>query len=101
MMARSTKGSNQRPDTLMQDRTSPTQRSFLANGGHRRSTDRMDAQRQVGVSPCSEHGVCGRGDVVVIPAGAEHEAWVHEDTEVIDFFAPRVTTSYSAADPPT
>ena len=36
----------------------------------------------------SEHGVCGPGDVVVIPAGAEHEAWVHEDTEVIDFFAP-------------
>ena len=30
----------------------------------------------------------GRGDVVVIPGGAEHEAWFREDTEVIDFFAP-------------
>ena len=28
------------------------------------------------------------GDVVVIPGGAEHEAWFREDTEVIDFFAP-------------
>jgi len=26
--------------------------------------------------------------VVVIPGGTEHEAWFHEDTEVIDFFAP-------------
>jgi hypothetical protein len=25
---------------------------------------------------------------VVIPGGAEHEAWSREDTEVIDFFAP-------------
>jgi hypothetical protein len=25
---------------------------------------------------------------VVIPGGAEHEAWFHDDTEVIDFFAP-------------
>jgi hypothetical protein len=30
----------------------------------------------------------GPGDVVVIPGGAEHEAWFREDTEVIDFFAP-------------
>ena len=29
-----------------------------------------------------------RGDVVIIPGGAEHEAWFREDTEVIDFFAP-------------
>jgi unsaturated pyranuronate lyase len=36
----------------------------------------------------TEQRVCGRGDVVVIPGGAEHEAWFHEDTEVIDFFAP-------------
>jgi quercetin dioxygenase-like cupin family protein len=49
----------------------------------------------------SEHGVCGRGDVVVIPAGAEHEAWVHEDTEVIDFFAPARDDFLPAADPPT
>jgi quercetin dioxygenase-like cupin family protein len=36
----------------------------------------------------TEQRVCGPGDVVVIPAGAEHEAWFREDTEVIDFFAP-------------
>ena len=33
MMARSAKGSKQRPDTLMQDRTSPTRRSLLATHG--------------------------------------------------------------------
>src|SRR5215471_18081765 len=33
MMARDTKGSKQRPDTLMQDRTSPTRRSLLATHG--------------------------------------------------------------------
>jgi quercetin dioxygenase-like cupin family protein len=36
----------------------------------------------------SEQRVCGPGDVVVIPGGAEHEGWFREDTEVIDFFAP-------------
>jgi quercetin dioxygenase-like cupin family protein len=36
----------------------------------------------------SEQRVCGPGDVVVIPAGTEHEGWFREDTEVIDFFAP-------------
>jgi quercetin dioxygenase-like cupin family protein len=36
----------------------------------------------------TERRVCGQGDVVVIPGGAEHEAWFREDTEVIDFFAP-------------
>jgi quercetin dioxygenase-like cupin family protein len=36
----------------------------------------------------SEQRVCGPGDVVIIPRGAEHEAWFREDTEVIDFFAP-------------
>ena len=35
-----------------------------------------------------EQRVCGPGGVVVIPGGAEHEAWLREDTEVIDFFAP-------------
>jgi hypothetical protein len=34
----------------------------------------------------NEQRVCGPGDVVVIPGGTEHEAWVREDTEVIDFF---------------
>ncbi len=37
----------------------------------------------------SEQRVCGQGDVVVIPGGTEHEAWFREDSEVIDFFAPR------------
>jgi quercetin dioxygenase-like cupin family protein len=36
----------------------------------------------------TEKRVCGRGDVVVIPVFAQHEAWFREDTEVIDFFAP-------------
>jgi len=36
----------------------------------------------------SEQRICGQADVVVIPGGAEHEAWFREDTEVIDFFAP-------------
>jgi uncharacterized protein YjlB len=36
----------------------------------------------------SEQRVYGQGDVVVIPGGAEHEAWLREDTEVIDFFVP-------------
>ena len=36
----------------------------------------------------SEQRVCGPGDVVVIPAGTEHEGWFREDTEMIDFFAP-------------
>jgi unsaturated pyranuronate lyase len=31
---------------------------------------------------------CGPGDVCVIPAGVEHEAWFPDDTEVIDIFAP-------------
>jgi quercetin dioxygenase-like cupin family protein len=35
-----------------------------------------------------ERRMCGPGDVVVIPGGQEHEGWFHEDTEVIDFFAP-------------
>ena len=35
-----------------------------------------------------ERRMCGPGDVVVIPGGREHEGWFHEDTEVIDFFAP-------------
>jgi quercetin dioxygenase-like cupin family protein len=35
-----------------------------------------------------ERRVCGPGDIAVIPAGVEHEAWFPEDTEVIDVFAP-------------
>ena len=37
----------------------------------------------------SERHVCGPGDVGVIPANTEHEAWFPEDCEVIDVFAPR------------
>jgi quercetin dioxygenase-like cupin family protein len=36
----------------------------------------------------TEQRVCGRGDIVVVPAGAEHEAWFREDSVVVDFFAP-------------
>jgi hypothetical protein len=32
--------------------------------------------------------MCGPGDIVVIPGGTAHEGWFHEDTEVIDIFAP-------------
>jgi quercetin dioxygenase-like cupin family protein len=35
-----------------------------------------------------ERRVCGPGDIAVIPGGVEHEGWIHEDTEVIDIFAP-------------
>ncbi len=45
--------------------------------------------------------VCGQGDVEIIPGGTEHEGWFPEDTEVIDFFALRATTFYSAANSPT
>lgn len=36
----------------------------------------------------TERRTCVAGDVGVIPAGVEHEAWFPEDTEVVDFFAP-------------
>jgi len=36
----------------------------------------------------NERRSCGPGDVVVIPGGVEHEAFVPEDTEVIDIFSP-------------
>jgi unsaturated pyranuronate lyase len=36
----------------------------------------------------SERKMCRPGDIAVIPGGIEHEAWIHEDTEVIDVFAP-------------
>lgn len=35
-----------------------------------------------------EKRTCRAGDLGVIPAGVEHEAWFPEDTEVIDVFAP-------------
>jgi hypothetical protein len=61
MMARGTKGSKQRPDTLMQGRTSPTRRSLLATHGrtihlgHLRPTR---PKRHVPVCPlCPESGL--------------------------------------------
>jgi quercetin dioxygenase-like cupin family protein len=39
------------------------------------------------------------GDVAVIPGGAEHEARFPEDTELIDFFAPR-REDFLAGGPP-
>jgi quercetin dioxygenase-like cupin family protein len=36
----------------------------------------------------TEKRMCGPGDLGVIPGDVEHEAWFHEDTEVIDVFAP-------------
>ncbi|MEX2128426.1 MAG: cupin domain-containing protein [Xanthobacteraceae bacterium] len=35
-----------------------------------------------------ERRTCGPGDIAVIPGGVEHEAWFHEDTELIDVFGP-------------
>ena len=36
----------------------------------------------------NERRVCGPGEIAVIPANVEHEAWFPEDTEVVDTFAP-------------
>ena len=50
-----------------------------------RSVDALGAMEfQLG----NERRVCHKGDVLVVPGGAEHEASFREDTEVIDFFAP-------------
>lgn len=35
-----------------------------------------------------EKRVCGPGEIGVIPANVEHEAWFPEDTEVVDLFSP-------------
>ena len=40
----------------------------------------------------NEQQVCGPGDVVVIPGGYGARGLGGEDTEVIDFFAPRATS---------
>lgn len=45
-----------------------------------------------------EKKTCGPGDVAVIPAGVEHEAWFPEDTEVIDIFAPPREDFYTGED---
>jgi unsaturated pyranuronate lyase len=35
-----------------------------------------------------EHRVLEAGGIAVIPSNVDHEGWCHEDTEVIDVFAP-------------
>ena len=35
-----------------------------------------------------EKRACGQGELGVIPANVEHEAWFPVDTEVVDVFAP-------------
>ena len=40
---------------------------------------RVDAQGQDRIRLGAGQRVCGRGDVVVIPGGAEHEAWIREE----------------------
>ena len=44
--------------------------------------------------------VCGPGDIGVIPGGTEHEAWFHEDTQVIDVFAPPREDFLAGGPPP-
>lgn len=46
----------------------------------------------------NERKTCGPGDVVVIPAGVEHEAWFPENTEVVDVFAPPREDFYTGQD---
>jgi unsaturated pyranuronate lyase len=36
----------------------------------------------------TERRVLEPGGIAVIPSGVEHEGWCHEDTEVVDIFAP-------------
>ena len=36
----------------------------------------------------NERRVLEPGGIAAIPGGVEHEAWCHEDTEVVDIFAP-------------
>ncbi|HEX2216404.1 MAG TPA: cupin domain-containing protein [Xanthobacteraceae bacterium] len=47
-----------------------------------------------------ERRMCGPGDVGVIPGGVEHEAWFHEDTVVIDVFAPPRADFLAGGPPP-
>jgi quercetin dioxygenase-like cupin family protein len=48
----------------------------------------------------NEQRTCGPGDVAVIPGGVEHEAWFHEDTEVIDMFSPPREDFLAGGTPP-
>jgi quercetin dioxygenase-like cupin family protein len=46
----------------------------------------------------NERKTCGPGDVGIIPAGVEHEAWFPVDTEVIDIFSPPREDFYTGQD---
>jgi len=48
----------------------------------------------------NERRMCLPGDIAVIPGGIEHEAWFHEDTEVIDVFSPPREDFLSGGLPP-
>jgi quercetin dioxygenase-like cupin family protein len=45
-----------------------------------------------------ETKTCGPGDLGVVPAGVEHEAWFPEDAEVIDIFSPPREDFYTGQD---
>jgi quercetin dioxygenase-like cupin family protein len=47
-----------------------------------------------------ERRTCGPGEIGVIPGGVEHEAWFHEDTQVIDIFAPPREDFLTGGPPP-
>jgi quercetin dioxygenase-like cupin family protein len=47
-----------------------------------------------------ERRVLEPGGIAVIPSGVEHEGWCHDDTEVIDIFAPPREDFLLAADRP-
>ncbi|MGH7474033.1 MAG: cupin domain-containing protein [Candidatus Methylomirabilales bacterium] len=46
----------------------------------------------------NEKKTCGPGDLGIIPAGVEHEAWFPEDTEVVDIFSPPREDFYTGQD---
>jgi quercetin dioxygenase-like cupin family protein len=46
-----------------------------------------------------ERRTCRAGDLAVVPANVEHEAWFVEDTDVIDVFSPP-REDFLSAEPP-
>jgi hypothetical protein len=47
----------------------------------------VDRQGQDGI-PHRQGAPREPGGIAAIPGGVEHEGWCHEDTEVVDIFAP-------------
>lgn len=47
-----------------------------------------------------ERRICGPGEIGIIPGGVEHEAWFHEDTQVIDVFSPPREDFLAGGPPP-